>query len=95
MLRLTGLRCPLCGGTRWAESLLRGDLSAALSFNPLLCMAAVPCLWIYLRLVRSCLRREYVPCRFRVSRCAAVTAAAVVLLFIIVRNTPVYQAYLY
>lgn len=33
---LLGWRCPLCGGTHVGASLLRGDLAAAWSSNPLL-----------------------------------------------------------
>jgi len=31
---LTGLPCPLCGGTRVCAALAQGDLSAALQLNP-------------------------------------------------------------
>ncbi|NEA31906.1 DUF2752 domain-containing protein [Streptomyces sp. SID13031] len=30
----TGLNCPLCGATRMAAAILRGDLNAAWHFNP-------------------------------------------------------------
>jgi hypothetical protein len=32
---LTGWDCPLCGGTRMGDALLRGDVPAAFGFNPL------------------------------------------------------------
>ncbi|WP_366179821.1 DUF2752 domain-containing protein [Actinomyces timonensis] len=32
--RLTGLWCPLCGGTRATASLIHGDLATALAYNP-------------------------------------------------------------
>ncbi|GAA1570033.1 hypothetical protein GCM10009804_28120 [Kribbella hippodromi] len=32
----TGLNCPLCGSTRMAAALLRGDLAAAWHFNPVI-----------------------------------------------------------
>jgi hypothetical protein len=32
---VTGLACPLCGGTRAAAALLHGDLAAAWAFHPL------------------------------------------------------------
>jgi hypothetical protein len=32
---VTGLNCPLCGATRMAAALLRGDLDAAWHFNPI------------------------------------------------------------
>ena len=34
-LTITGLECPGCGSQRAAHSLLRGDLAAAFSYNPL------------------------------------------------------------
>lgn len=33
---MTGWACPLCGGTRLGSALLRGDVAAAFSHNPLL-----------------------------------------------------------
>jgi len=38
---LTGLPCPLCGGTRAAKALLHGDWGLALYFNPLAIIAAL------------------------------------------------------
>uniref|UniRef100_UPI0038CD33FE DUF2752 domain-containing protein n=1 Tax=Vaginimicrobium propionicum TaxID=1871034 RepID=UPI0038CD33FE len=43
-LRLTGWRCPLCGSTRAALSLLKGDISQAFAYNQLLCLGTV--LWL-------------------------------------------------
>jgi hypothetical protein len=40
-LALTGWQCPLCGGTRMGSALLRGDLAAALSANPVALVAVV------------------------------------------------------
>jgi len=33
--KMTGLPCPLCGGTRAASALLHGDITRALALNPL------------------------------------------------------------
>jgi hypothetical protein len=36
---LTGHACPTCGATRAVGALLHGDLTAALAWNPLVCIA--------------------------------------------------------
>jgi hypothetical protein len=40
-LRLVGMVCPLCGGTRAVQSLMRGDLAEAWRYNPI-AFAVVP-----------------------------------------------------
>ncbi len=40
-LALTGLDCPLCGGTRSTAALVRGDLAAAVDLNVLTTVAVV------------------------------------------------------
>lgn len=95
MLRITGLRCPLCGGTHAVLALVRGELWKAVRYNPLVTAAVLPCLWMYLRLIFSCLAREYIPFRPRFGKAALIVMAAMVLIFTVVRNTPVYKAYLY
>ncbi len=37
--KMTGLPCPLCGGTRAASALLHGDVQRALDLNPLALLA--------------------------------------------------------
>lgn len=44
-LALTGLDCPLCGGTRCVAALLHGDVTAAVDYN-LLAAVVVPALLI-------------------------------------------------
>jgi hypothetical protein len=42
LLFLTGLPCPLCGGLRAMNDVLRGDVVAAVSSNALVVVAIVP-----------------------------------------------------
>ena len=39
--RQLGFLCPFCGGTRMAAALVRGDLAAAVAFNPFLFAGSV------------------------------------------------------
>ena len=38
---VTGLPCPTCGSTRAASALVRGDLAAALTWNPLMTLVMI------------------------------------------------------
>jgi Protein of unknown function (DUF2752) len=51
----TGMACPGCGMTRAASNLIRGDLTTALSYHPLVPLAAAMSLagWIWYLLRRS------------------------------------------
>lgn len=49
---VTGLWCPLCGGTRATAALLRGDLVAALGWNPYAVLLDAVAVLVFLRLVR-------------------------------------------
>jgi Protein of unknown function (DUF2752) len=84
---LTGLWCPLCGGTRTARALAHGDLAGAAGSNVLV-LAAAPvaaALW-----VRWVLRR----CRDPEARLVApsprllAVATVVLVAFAVVRNLP-------
>jgi hypothetical protein len=49
LLQVTGIECPLCGGTTASLFLLTGDLLGALSMNPLVALAlAFGMIWIAL-----------------------------------------------
>ena len=49
--KLTGVPCPLCGGTRAVESLTDLDLGTALSMNPLVCLGTLALIaWLFLGL---------------------------------------------
>ena len=53
---ITGVPCPTCGGTRMMVALGRGDVLAALQWNPLLLVAmALGAVWLF---VRIALRRR-------------------------------------
>jgi Protein of unknown function (DUF2752) len=84
---LTGLWCPLCGGTRTARALAHGDLAGAAGSNLLVLVAApvVAVLW-----VRWVLRRRHDPDARLVDPSPRLLAVAAVALvgFAVVRNLP-------
>jgi hypothetical protein len=85
MRALTGWWCPLCGGLRAADSLVHGQLAAALHYN-LLFVAALPVLavWWLDWTVRARAGRSH-----RVApRAVGVAVVAVVVLFTVLRNLP-------
>jgi Protein of unknown function (DUF2752) len=75
---LTGKFCPGCGVQRAARSLVRGDLSEAVSFNALI--FALPLLLLALRLAR----RSHDPQRSRLQ--IVLLAVVVTALFTVLRN---------
>ena len=75
---LTGQNCPGCGSLRAAHSLLRGHVSAALGFNPLLVLS-IPLLGA-LVLRGSWAYKVWVPW----------TAIAVLLVYGVLRNIPLW-----
>ncbi len=96
LLLLTGLRCPLCGGTRCVRALLSLDFAGAVYYNPLVVSAAAVGVYMYLRLLLSCARREYTPYRpWLASERGLWWVLAAVVVFLVVRNLPFYQQYLY
>jgi Protein of unknown function (DUF2752) len=84
---LTGLWCPLCGGTRTARALAHGDLAGAAGSNVLVLVAvpAAAALW-----VRWVLRRRRDPQARPVDPPPRLLAVATVVLvaFAVVRNLP-------
>jgi hypothetical protein len=88
---LTGLWCPLCGGTRAVQSLAGGDVAAAAGAN-LLVLLAVPLLvvaWGRWTALRASGRP--VPMLALSGRSLAVTSAVLVA-FMVLRNLPGFEA---
>ena len=86
LLALTGLDCPLCGGTRSTAALVRGDLAAAIDLNVLTTVGIVVLTgvwgaWLLTRIRGRSL--DWVPS-------ASVWRAVVVvaLVFTVLRNLP-------
>lgn len=93
---LTGLWCPLCGGTRATGALLRADLGTALGLNPFALLAD---LWLVTVLVRYAwwlrARRSGRPTRPTVlSRPEWVVVLALAAGFFVARNLPGAWVYL-
>ncbi|MEV6315026.1 DUF2752 domain-containing protein [Streptomyces sp. NPDC051776] len=86
LLHLTGLYCPGCGGLRSAHAVAHGDLAAALGANALAvtAYAAFAALWT-VWLLRALRGR---PVGFRVRASQGWPLVAVVVLFTVVRNSP-------
>jgi hypothetical protein len=81
---VTGLDCPLCGGTRAAHALFTGDVSAAIDFNVLATFVILPLMAVLL--VRAVVRLWCgKPVTVPVPNWAAVTA---LVLFGVIRNLP-------
>ena len=86
-LALTGLACPLCGGTRAAHDLARGDVPAALGHNPVLTLLLPAAVALWVRwLVRR--RRDPVAAYALVSGRRAVLGAVALTAFAVARNLP-------
>ncbi len=95
LLTLTGLRCPLCGGTRCVRALAELDIAGAFYYNPMVVLTGVVCLYIFVRLVISCFGKDYKPYAPRVGEKGMYIILAAYLLFFIIRNLPFYQMYFY
>ena len=82
---MIGLDCPLCGTTRAAHHLFRGNVIAALDFNAVFVLAAPILIWIAVAVLRQGLggAAPRVP---HLRRPTVVTLVAAVLVFTVVRN---------
>jgi hypothetical protein len=86
-LAATNCYCPGCGAGRALHSLLRGDLLAALSFNPLL-MLSLPLLgYFYLSFLTENLTGRRLPMPYRY-RAYAWLVPAVIVTYWVARNLP-------
>lgn len=91
-----GIRCPLCGGTRCAAALARGDIKTAWYYNPYVIIVCACLAVLYLRIAVSCFAKRYRPFKPAIS---AETFSWIVLIvtavFVILRNLPFYRAVFY
>ena len=86
-LSVTGLWCPLCGGTRAVQALSGGDVEAALGFNVLVVLAVPLVLAEWARWTAGRARGR--PTSFmNVSSRTLAVVAALALLYMVVRNVP-------
>jgi hypothetical protein len=86
-LSITGLWCPLCGGTRAVEALAAGDIGAALGFNLLVVLAVPLVVAEWLRWTTGRARGRPTSFMNVSSRTLAVVAGLAVL-YMVVRNVP-------
>lgn len=94
MLRTaTGIKCFLCGGTRCAREIVRGNIGKAFYYNPYAVLLGLSLLVWYIRLVVSILRKNYRPLRLSEGYLWVVLAGAAV--FFVVRNFDFYQSVFY
>ena len=92
---LTGMDCPFCGGTRAAQSLLKGDVGASLDYNllvPILAVLAVG-LGVWWLLARTTTVSFTAARSAASSRAVWIGIAVALVLFWIARNLPAF-AYL-
>lgn len=89
-----GLNCPLCGGTRCVRALFSGDIAAAFYYNPLVVLCAVFAAGVYIYVFCRAVSREYSPC-LAYSERRVWTAAIIIIGFFVIRNLPIYRAFLF
>lgn len=95
LLTLTGIRCPLCGGTRCFKALASFDFAKAVYYNPLVVAITAILGYMYMRLAISCCMKKYVPYKPKINDKVMWAALVVFISFLIVRNMPFYKAWLY
>lgn len=92
-----GIRCLGCGGTRVLELMLQGDFAGALYYHPLLTAAAAAAIvWLAVATWRS-FQKERRPLKQpnRHSVFWGMLLAAGLLMFVVIRNLPLYQRFFY
>lgn len=83
-LAVTGHHCPGCGALRSVYSLLRGDLIAALTYNPLTLLVALPfVVWVTLSFMSPKITFPTVGLR------TSISVLTITMLFGVLRNVPV------
>lgn len=92
----TGLHCPGCGGVRATLSLLRGDILAALYYNPMVVLLYAALAVGYLFFAwNALLRHDYKPPFDLFSPQWGFGVLGVVMLFWVIRNLPFYTTIFY
>lgn len=89
--RYTGLYCPGCGSGRAVNALFHGRFAEAVSYNILLPILGIPCLFVlaheYLRIVFPKMKLRPVS----ISQRTAVILTAVIVVYWILRNVPTFN----
>ena len=89
--RYTGLYCPGCGSGRAVNALFHGRFAEAVSYNILLPILGIPCLFVlaheYLRIVFPKMKLRPVS----ISQRTAVMLTAVIVVYWILRNVPAFD----
>lgn len=94
MLRTaTGIKCFLCGGTRCAREIVKGNIGRAFYYNPYAVLLGITLIVWYVRLIISVFRKNYRPLRISEGYLWAVLIGAAV--FSVIRNFDFYQNIFY
>ena len=83
--RITGLWCPLCGGTRATRELMHGDLWAAMGYNPFALVLEVVVIVLVARWLLAWLRGQRRPL---VTGREGILLGVALAVFAVVRNLP-------
>ncbi len=90
-LKITGLRCPGCGGTRMVAFLVKGDIPTALYYNPLLLLMAVVLVALLLWMLLRTFQKNWQPIDLHIRSRLWILLPAVVAVFWVIRNTGWYR----
>ncbi len=93
--QVTGFHCVSCGATHATFALLRGDIAAAVYYNPLYIVFLCWLMYLYVRLVISLFIRPYHRYVLKLDWKSAIIIAVIIFSFTIIRNFPFYQALFY
>lgn len=89
--RLTGLWCPLCGGTRATRELIHGDLGGALGYNPFALVVEVLAVLLVARWMLASARGRR---RQLITGREGILLGVALAVFAVVRNLPGMWVYL-
>lgn len=92
---LTGLKCPGCGGTRCMEALFHFDVFSAFYYNPYVAIVLCVLLFIYIKYTVNAFSPSFKMCKYDISIFTAVFIPVSIIVFVMIRNTQLYQTVLY